>query len=130
MSAQIRKERKEYYTVLESTGKGSLDITEWLDWFLGCLDRAHTSTDEILGSVLDKARFWKKHAAAPLNDRQRKMLNKLLDGFVGKLTSTKWAQITKSSQDSAGRDINDLVVRGMLAQEPGGGRSTSYVLVL
>jgi Fic family protein len=130
MSAQIRKERKEYYTVLENTGKGSLDITEWLEWFLGCLDRALTSTDEILGAVLDKARFWKKHAAAPLNDRQRKMLNKLLDGFVGKLTSTKWAQITKISQDSAGRDINDLVERGMLVKEPGGGRSTSYALVL
>ncbi|HEY4338210.1 MAG TPA: Fic family protein [Puia sp.] len=130
MSAQIRKERKEYYAVLESTGKGSLDITEWLDWFLGCLDRSLNSTDETIGAVLEKARFWKKHAASPLNDRQRIMLNKLLDGFVGKLTSSKWSQITKTSQDSAGRDINDLVERGIMTKEPGGGRSTSYGLIV
>ncbi|GGB10529.1 Fic family protein [Puia dinghuensis] len=128
MSSQIRVERKEYYDVLEKTQKGSLDITGWLDWFLICLDRALTNTDETLGVVIKKARFWEKYSAIPLNDRQRTMLNKLLDGFDGKLTSSKWAKITKTSQDTAGRDINDLVLRGLLAKEPGGGRSTSYVL--
>ena len=128
MSSQIRVERKGYYDILEKTQKGSLDIAAWIEWFLNCLDRALTNTDETLGGVMRKARFWEKHSTTSLNDRQRTMLNKLLDGFDGKLTSSKWAKITKSSQDSAGRDINDLVQRGILAKEPGGGRSTSYVL--
>ena len=130
MSSQIKTERNAYYDILEKTQKGSLDITDWMDWFLGCLDRALENTDDTLAIVMKKARFWEKHSIAPLNDRQRIMLNKLLDGFEGKLTSSKWAKITKSSQDSAVRDINDLVQRGILVKEVGGGRSTSYVLVL
>lgn len=128
MSSQIRTERKEYYDILEKTQKGSLDVTEWLDWFLSCLDRALTNTNETLKGVLQKARFWEKHSITVLNDRQKIMLNKLLDGFDGKLTSSKWAKITKTSQDTAGRDINDLLNKEILIKEPGGGRSTSYIL--
>ncbi|HTE12498.1 MAG TPA: Fic family protein [Chitinophagaceae bacterium] len=128
MSAQIRVERNGYYNILEKTQKDSLDITAWLKWFLECLDRAVSNTDETLAIVLNKARFWDKHISTPLNDRQKLMLNKLLDGFEGKLTSSKWATITKSSQDTAGRDINDLVEKDILVKEPGGGRSTSYLL--
>jgi Fic family protein len=128
MSAQIRKERKEYYDILEATQKGSLDITRWLTWFLKCLDRAIAATDETLGGVLRKAKFWEKHTATVLNDRQRTMLNKLLDGFEGKLNTSKWAKITKTSQDTALRDIQDLVSKKILEKEAGGGRSTSYVL--
>jgi len=128
MSAQIRKERKEYYAILETIQKGSLDITQWLLWFLQCLDRAIAATDETLSGVLKKARFWEKHAATPLNDRQRIMLNKLLDGFDGKLNTSKWAKITKTSQDTALRDIQDLTDKQILTKEAGGGRSTAYVL--
>jgi Fic family protein len=128
MSAQIRTERKTYYEMLEKTQKGALDITPWLKWFLGCLDRAFDGTEETLGSVLQKARFWEAHASAQLNERQRLMLNKLLDGFEGKLTSSKWAKIAKCSQDTALRDILDLVNRGILVKDAGGGRSTSYSL--
>jgi len=128
MSSQIRTERKEYSDILEKTQKGSLDITGWISWFLTCLGRALTGTNSTLAVVMEKARFWEKHSTTPLNDRQRVMLNKLLDGFDGKLTSSKWSKITKTSQDSAVRDINDLLQRGILLKEPGGGRSTSYVL--
>jgi Fic family protein len=128
MSSQIRNERKGYYEILEKTQKGALDITAWLEWFLNCLDRALANTDETLGVVMQKVRFWETHSTTTLNDRQRAMLNKLLDGFDGKLTSSKWAKITKSSQDTAGRDINDLVQKEILIKEPGGGRSTSYIL--
>ena len=128
MSAQIRNERKGYYEILEKTQKGTRDITGWVEWFLNCLDRALTNTDEASGVVMQKARFWETHAMTPLNDRQRAMLNKLLAGFDGKLTSSKWANVTRSSQDSAGRDINDLLQRGILVKAPGGGRSTSYML--
>lgn len=127
MSAQIRKERNEYYDILENTQKGTLDITQWLAWFLRCLDRAITATDETLAVVMKKARFWEKHLQG-FNSRQKMMLNKLLDGFEGKLTSSKWAKIAKCSSDTAVRDINDLIERGVLVKEPGGGRSTSYVL--
>jgi Fic family protein len=129
MSSQIRTERKEYYDILEKTQKGSLDVTGWISWFLTCLDRALTGTDSTLAVVMEKARFWEKHSTTQLNDRQRIMLNKLLDGFDGKLTSSKWAKIAKTSQDSAVRDINDLLQRGILVKEPGGGRSTNYMLV-
>ena len=129
MSAQIRKERKEYYNILEDTQKGSLDITRWLTWFLQCLDRAIAATDETLGGVLRKAKFWENHAATILNERQRTMLNKLLDGFDGKLNTSKWAKITKTSQDTALRDIQDLIDKQVLTKETGGGRSTSYTLV-
>jgi Fic family protein len=129
MSAQIRKERKEYYDVLEATQKGSLDITRWLTWFLQCLDRAIAATDETLGGVLKKARFWEKHAATPLNERQRTMLNKLLDGFEGKLNTSKWATIMKTSHDTALRDIQELIEKQILTKEPGAGRSTTYMLM-
>jgi Fic family protein len=128
MSAQIRKERKEYYHVLETTQKGSLDITSWLRWFLECLNRSILATDETLSVVLRKARFWEKHNATPLNERQRIMLNKLLDGFEGKLNSSKWASISKTSTDTALRDILDLLQKKILVKETGGGRSTSYTL--
>jgi Fic family protein len=128
MSAQIRTERKIYYEMLEKTQKGGLDVTPWLEWFLGCLDRAFEGTEETLGSVLQKARFWEAHAATPLNDRQRLIINKLLDGFEGKLTSSKWAKIAKCSQDTALRDILDLVKQGILVKDAAGGRSTSYSL--
>jgi Fic family protein len=128
MSAQIRKERKEYYDMLESTQKGSLDITRWLTWFLQCLDRAIASSDETLSRILQKVRFWEKHASETLNARQRFILNKLLDGFEGKLNTSKWAKITKTSSDTALRDIQDLIEKQILIKETGGGRSTAYSL--
>lgn len=128
MSAQIRLERNSYYDILEKTQKAGLDITPWMEWFLGCLDGAFNETEKNLGSVLGKARFWETHAHKSFNDRQRLMLNKLLDGFDGKLNSSKWATIAKCSQDTALRDILDLVERGVLAKDSSGGRSTSYSL--
>lgn len=129
MSAQIRRERAEYYTMLERTQKGGLDITGWLDWFLRCLNRAFDGTEEVLGHVLHKARFWEAAAGETFSERQRAVINRLLDGFEGKLTSSKWAKLTKVSSDTALRDITDLVDRGVLEKEEGGGRSTSYRLV-
>lgn len=129
MSAQIRKERKTYYEALEITQKDDLDITDWLEWFLDCLERAFEGAETILSDVLQKARFWDQYGTEPLNDRQRKILNRLLDGFEGKLTSSKWAKLEKCSQDTASRDIDDLIKRGILVKNPGGGRSTSYSLV-
>ena len=129
MSAQIKIERKQYYEILEKTQKGDLDITEWIGWFLTCLINALKSTDSILARVLFKAEFWKKHMETAINDRQRKLLNKLMDGFDGKLTSSKWAKIAKCSKDSAVRDINDLIEKGILQKEPAGGRSTNYELI-
>ena len=128
MSAQIRKERAAYYRMLETTQKGTLDITSWLSWFLDCLDRAFDGADDILASVMRKARFWDDQAGTTLNDRQREMLNRLLNGFEGKLTSSKWATITKTSQDTAARDIADLVTKNILVRDEAGGRSTSYSL--
>jgi Fic family protein len=128
MSAQIGLERKAYYDVLESTQKGDLEITAWMEWFLGCLDRAFDGAESTLAVVFRKAEFWKEHSAAPLNPRQRDILNRLLDGFEGKLTSSKWARIEKCSPDTALRDIADLIERGLLTKNPGGGRSTSYSL--
>lgn len=129
MSAQIRKERNEYYRQLEYTQKGTLDITDWLQWFLQCLNRAIMNAEELFQQVLQKAAFWKKQDKTILNARQVMMINKLLDGFEGKLTSSKWAAITKSSQDTALRDINDLLMKKILTKEVGGGRSTAYVLL-
>jgi Fic family protein len=128
MSAQIRLERNAYYDILEKTQKGDLDITTWMEWFLGCLDRAFDGAEKTLAIVFRKADFWRKHSAAPLNERQRDAINRLLDGFDGKLTSSKWATIEKCSPDTALRDIADLVERGMLKKNDGGGRSTSYSL--
>ena len=128
MSAQIRLERKAYCDLLEATQKGDLDVTAWLDWFLGCLDRAFDGAEQTLAAVFQKAEFWKKCAAAKINERERDILNRLLDGFEGKLTSSKWAIFEKCSPDTALRDINELVDQGILAKDAGGGRSTSYSL--
>ncbi len=128
MSAQIRQERDAYYDQLEATQKGELDITPWLDWFLGCLGRAFDGAEAVLANVFLKARFRERHAQAPFNPRQRDMLARLLDGFEGKLTSSKWAKIEKCSPDTALRDINELIDLGVLQKNPGGGRSTSYSL--
>lgn len=129
MSTQIRQERDSYYDMLEYAQKGSLDITEPLEWFLSCLDRAFNGVEATLADVLRKAAYRDSWANLTFNDRQRLMLNKLLDGFEGKLTSTKWAQLAKCSQDTASRDINDLINQGVLRKDAGGGRSTSYLLV-
>ncbi len=128
LSAQIQRERLAYYTLLETTQKGSLDVTAWLHWFLACLLRAITAADATLSAVLSKADFWQRWAATPLNPRQIKLLNRLLDGFEGKLTSSKWAAIAKCSPDTALRDIQDLLERGVLQKSEAGGRSTSYAI--
>jgi Fic family protein len=129
MSAQIRLEREAYYDMLEATQKGELDITPWLEWFLDCLGRAFDGAGQTLAAVFHKANFWKKHTAAKINERQRDILNRLLDGFEGKLTSSKWALIEKCSPDTALRDIQNLVDQGILVKDEGGGRSTSYSLM-
>jgi Fic family protein len=129
MSAQIQLERKRYYEVLEKTQKGDLDITEWLEWFLSCLDRALSAAETTLDSVLKKSRYWIFLNQKNLTERQKLMLNKLLDGFEGKLNTSKWAKITKVSTDTALRDIQSLVEQGVLEREDSGGRSTSYHLV-
>jgi Fic family protein len=128
LSAQIQRERKDYYELLERTQKGTLDVTGWLEWFLGCLLRAMQGAELTLGAVLAKARFWQRWAGTPMNERQIKLLNRLLDGFEGKLTSSKWAAIAKCSADTALRDISDLVERGVLRKAEAGGRSTHYEL--
>jgi len=128
MSAQICQERNDYYEILEGTQKGTLDVTPWMEWFLGCLGRAFDGTDVTLAAVLRKARFWESHAGVPMNDRQRDILNRLLDGFTGTLTTTKWAKLTHTSHDTALRDIQALIDLGMLKKAAGGGRSTSYSL--
>jgi Fic family protein len=128
MSAQIRRERNVYYGTLEATQKGGLAVTRWQAWFLDCLLRAINGAQDTLGAVLDKAQFWERFAKEPLNERQIKVLNRLLDGFEGKLTTSKWAKLAKRSQDTAYRDILDLLKRGALKKDPGGGRSTRYCL--
>jgi Fic family protein len=130
MSAQIKAEQDKYYNRLEEAQKGDLDITDYLDWFLGCLDRAFDGAEGILADVLRKANFWNLHADQSLNDRQRLMVSRLLDGIEGKLTSSKWAKMAKTSQDTAGRDIEGLLRANVLVKEPGRGRSTSYVIVV
>lgn len=128
MSAQIRQERKAYYDILEKTQKGDLDITEWIMWYLGCLDRALDVTDGRLKGVLQKTKFWDSHARTEINERQRKMINALFEGFDGKLTTTKWAKMTKCSTDTALRDVQDLMKKRILQSDGGGGRSAGYVL--
>ncbi len=128
MSAQIRQERKAYYEILEATQRGDLDITRWLSWFLACLGRAFERSETILASVLNKARFWERFAAVPFNERQRGIVNRLLNEFQGKLTSSKWAKLARCSQDTALRDIEDLMGKGVLVKDAAGGRSTSYSL--
>jgi Fic family protein len=128
LSAQIQRERKAYYEILERTQKGSMDVTRWLLWFFDALrsavEQAHLGLDVVLG----KARLWRQWAEAPMNERQVMLLNKLLDGFEGKLTTSKWAAIAKCSADTALRDITDLVARGVLCKTDAGGRSTAYEL--
>jgi Fic family protein len=128
MSAQIQKERNGYYEILEKTQKGNLDITKWMLWFIDCLDRAITLSEETLSGIIHKVKFWETHRNVVLNERQRKLLNKFLDGFEGKLTSSKWAKIAKCSADTALRDIQDLIDKSILEKEDGGGRSTSYTI--
>jgi Fic family protein len=130
MSVQIRKERNAYYAVLEKIQKNThMDITAWLEWFLACLDRALVTTEISLADVFRKARFWELHPSGSISERQRMMINRLFDGFEGKLTSSKWAQIAKCSQDTALRDILELVEKGILVKDSAGGRSTSYLLI-
>jgi Fic family protein len=128
MSSQIRLERKQYYEILEQSQKGDLDITAWILWFLHCLTHALKSTESVLAKVCFKADFWNKHAATIINERQKKLLNKLLDGFDGKLTSSKWAKIAKCSKDTALRDIQDLINKDILQKADAGGRSINYEL--
>jgi len=134
MSVQIRQERNAYYDILEKTQKNTdvsktgITITPWLEWFLTCLNRTLAATESILAGVFKKARFWEAHSGGSINERQRVMINKMFDGFEGKLTSSKWAKITKCSQDTAFRDILDLIEKGILTKDSAGGRSTSYSL--
>lgn len=128
MSAQIRLQRKAYYEVLEKNQRGQLDISTWLLWYMNCLDKALNASDVVVKRVLSKSKFWDEHAARAINERQRLMINKLFDGFEGKLNSSKWAKITKCSADTALRDIQDLIKKKILLKEEAGGRSTTYVL--
>jgi Fic family protein len=128
MSGQIREERGEYYRILEQTQRATMDVTAWMEWFLACLTRAIGGAQAALAGVIEKARYWEKLRDVPLNDRQRLVINKLLEGFEGNLTTSKWAALTKSSNDTALRDIQQLVERGVLVRNPAGGRSTSYSL--
>lgn len=128
LSAQIQKDRKTYYTILERTQKGDLDVSEWLEWFVSCLSRAIETTLSSLERIISKGHFWEALADVSLNERQRKIINCLLDGLEGKLTSSKWAKMTKCSQDTAYRDIMHLMDVGILVKNADGGRSTSYSL--
>ena len=126
MSSGIEAERREYYIQLESAQRGTLDITEWIAWFLSCLDRTIDGANETLTSVLRKARVWERINQSPVNNRQRKVINRMLDDFKGHLTTSKYAKLAKCSNDTALRDIRELLARGIVAQNSGGGRSTSY----
>src|SRR3546814_17042454 len=128
MSAQIRQERKTYYDLLERTQKGDLDITPWLEWYLACLDRAFDGAEATIGTVLRKANFWETHGGEAFNDRQRKVLNRLLDGFEGKLTTSKWSALAKTSPDTTQRDLTDLVGRDVLVRDTDSGRSRRTAL--
>lgn len=129
MSGQILVERKQYYKILQKVQHSSGDITEWLDWFLHCLKNAMLATGDTIQKILRKAGFWRLHEQTPINERQRLMLNKLLEGFEGKLQTSKWAKITKTSADTALRDIKDLIDKGILQQSNEGGRSANYHLI-
>jgi Fic family protein len=130
LSAQIQLERKKYYAILESTQKGNMDITSWVEWFFNCLERAIKRALSKLDIIINKSKFWEALEQVSLNERQRKIINRILDGFDGKLTSSKWAKIAKCSQDTAYRDILDLLNRGILMKNSKGGRSTSYSLII
>ena len=126
MSDQVLKERRDYYRLLEQTQRGTLDITDWMMWFLACLERSIDASEEKLSAVISKSRFWRAHQHVPFNTRQRNMVNRLIDGFSGNLTTSRWARMTRCSHDTALRDITDLIDRGILVRNPGGGRRTSY----
>jgi len=128
MSAEIREQRGDYYRILEQTQRGTMDISRWIEWFLSCLTGAIAGAQTALSGVIAKARYWETLRDVPLNERQRLVINRLLEGFEGKLTTSKWATLTKSSTDTALRDIQQLVERGVLIKNRGGGRSTSYTL--
>ncbi len=128
MSSQIQKERKSYYDILEKTQKGNLDITEWINWFLNTLQKAIVNSEDTLSLVIKKHKFWNTYGTKIKNERQKKILNKLFDGFIGNLTTSKWAKIAKCSQDTALRDIQDLIDKGILIKSNSGGRSTKYEL--
>jgi Fic family protein len=130
MSAQIRLERNDYYAILERTQRGTMEVTPWMEWFLRCLTRAIEGSETSIGGVIAKARFWERLRDFSPNDRQRLVVRRLLEGFEGKLTTSKWAVLAKCSQDTALRDILQLVERGVLVRNPGGGRSTSYALAV
>lgn len=129
MSSQIQKDRKNYYIHLEKTQKGDLDISEWILWYLSTLKSAITNSESVLENIINKARFWQINYNVDFNERQRKILNKLLDHFEGNLTSSKWAKLCGCSQDTAGRDINDLLGKNILKKSESSGRSTHYILV-
>ncbi len=130
LSAQIQQDRKDYYAILERTQQGDLEVTEWLLWFLACLGRALARAENSLAAVLGKARFWERYASTPMNARQIKVLNRLLDGFEGKLTTSKWAKLARCSQDTAYRDILALIESGALRKAEGAGRGTHYLLAM
>lgn len=130
LSAQIQKERKNYYSILEKSQKGALDITAWIEWFFGCLERAIDYAMSVLDTIMHKSEFWKEYAEVHVNERQKKLLNRFLDGFEGKISSSKWAKIAKCSQDTAYRDILDLIEKGILQKNTDSGRSTSYSLIV
>ena len=127
-SSQIQRERGEYYRILERSQKGTPDVSEWMNWFVACLGRAIENAEKAVAGVVEKAQFWDRIASTPPNERQRLVINQLLDDFQGKLTTSRWARIARCSQDTALRDIAVLVERGVLVRNPGGGRSTSYGL--
>jgi Fic family protein len=129
LSAQIQAERAEYYRILETTQKGTLDVTEWVVWYLGCLDRAIANAGQTLGQVIRVAQFWESHRESVFNERQKKLMNMLLEGFEGHLTTSKWAKIAKCSQDTAYRDILDLIEKRILQKNDSGGRSTNYSII-
>ena len=129
VSAEILQRRNQYYDVLESTQNGNMDITDWLMWFLDTVERAIENADEKVSAIMEKTRFWDANEQMEMNDRQRKLVNRLLDGFEGKLTTGKWAKIAKCSPDTALRDIQDLIQKGVLSKNDAGGRSTSYELI-
>jgi len=128
MSAQIREERADYYRILEQTQRGTMDVTAWMEWFLGCLTRAIEAAQSTFSAVIARARQWDTLRDVSLNERQRLVVNRLLEGFEGKLTTSKWAALTRCSTDTALRDIQQLVEKGVLVRNPAGGRSTSYSL--
>ena len=130
MSAQLMKSKKGYYDALESTQKGSMDVSQWLVWYFERLTEALEATVETLSGILVKAKFWELHKTTQLNERQVEMINKLLGDFVGKLHSSKWAKMTKVHRDTARRDIQDLIEKGVLSDSGEGGRSTNYILNL